>query len=219
MLNPRALRDPIFIQAVIAAALSFSHIHDVAAAAGQTGWKAWAYPISVDVLLAVAWKMMRTRGGVAAWTWFLVAMAASLGANVATSGVMNLADPPVWLRVIVAGWPAVAFLGGTLMVHRRRAEGESLAVDEEPQEVVQGPAEEWTEDVPEEPSKEPQGAVPAPVLVTYREAAERLTVAEVTVRGWANRGLVQKYPGHGDRGVRVSLEECRRYRAGQFVKV
>ncbi|MFB7823814.1 DUF2637 domain-containing protein [Streptomyces hydrogenans] len=223
MLNLRALRDPIFIQAVIAAALSFSHIHDVADAAGQTGWKAWAYPISVDVLLAVAWQMMRARGGAAAWFWFLVAMAASLGANVATSGVMDLTNPPVWLRVIVAGWPAVAFLGGTLLVHRRRVEGAEEptppTVDEEPQEPAQGPADEWAEVADTEPAEELQKAVPAPELVTYRDAAELLNVAEVTVRGWAGRGLVQKYPGQGANGVRVSLEECRMYRASQLMKV
>jgi hypothetical protein len=52
--------DAVLIQAVIAAALSFAHLHDIASAAGQDGWKAWAYPISVDLLLVAAWRRLRS---------------------------------------------------------------------------------------------------------------------------------------------------------------
>ncbi|MFH9823158.1 DUF2637 domain-containing protein [Streptomyces bobili] len=115
----RSIRlDAVLIQAVIAGALSFAHLHDLAAAAGQTGWKAWAYPISVDLLLVAAWRRLRTaRGDGSAWTWFVIALAASLGANVATAGLLDLDHVPAWLRILVAGWPALAFLGGTLLVH------------------------------------------------------------------------------------------------------
>lgn len=210
MLNLRSLRDPIFVQATIAAALSFSHIHDVAEAAGQTGWKAWAYPISVDVLLAVAWKMMRARGGKAAWFWFLVAMAASMGANIATAGVMDLEHPPTWVRVTVAGWPVVAFIGGTLLVHRRRDEVGAG----EPSAAPQEPTEEPSTASPPEPPKPSQ----RPVLVTYSEAGKRLGVATETVRGWASRGLIMKHPGHTPSTVRVDLAECTTYQSGQPVR-
>ncbi|MFK4118395.1 DUF2637 domain-containing protein [Streptomyces longwoodensis] len=110
--------DAVLVQAVIAAALSFAHLHDVASAAGQDGWKAWAYPISVDLLLVAAWRRLRNGDAKAAgWCWFLIALAASLGANVATAGLLDLDQVPAWLRILVAGWPAVAFLGGTLLVH------------------------------------------------------------------------------------------------------
>ncbi|MFI6344971.1 DUF2637 domain-containing protein [Streptomyces sp. NPDC050560] len=110
--------DAVLIQAVIAGALSFSHLHDLAEAAGQSGWKAWAYPISVDLLLVAAWRRLRTaRKDRAAWAWFVIALFASLGANVATAGLLNLNAVPAWLRIVVAGWPALAFLGGTLLVH------------------------------------------------------------------------------------------------------
>lgn len=110
--------DAVLVQAVIAGALSFSHLHDLAAAAGQTGWQAWAYPISVDLLLVAAWRRLRVaRRDRAAWTWFLIALVASLGANIATAGLLDLRDVPAWLRIVVAGWPALAFLGGTLLVH------------------------------------------------------------------------------------------------------
>lgn len=52
--------DAVLVQAVIAAALSFAHLHDLALAAGQDGWKAWAYPVSVDLLLVAAWRRLRS---------------------------------------------------------------------------------------------------------------------------------------------------------------
>ncbi|WP_327392346.1 DUF2637 domain-containing protein [Streptomyces sp. NBC_01186] len=110
--------DAVLVQAVIAAALSFAHLHDLASAAGQDGWKAWAYPVSVDLLLVAAWRRLRTgRDRAAGWCWFLVALIASLGANIATAGLLDLDDVPDWLRILVAGWPALAFLGGTLLAH------------------------------------------------------------------------------------------------------
>ncbi|MCF4138826.1 DUF2637 domain-containing protein [Streptomyces sp. Tue 6430] len=110
--------DAVLVQAVIAGALSFAHLHDLAAAAGQDGWKAWAYPVSVDLLLVAAWRRLRSEGpSRLAWCWFLIALFASLGANVATAGFLDLADPPALLRLGIAGWPALAFLGGTLLAH------------------------------------------------------------------------------------------------------
>ncbi|MDQ0845088.1 DUF2637 domain-containing protein [Streptomyces sp. V1I6] len=114
--------DAVLVQAMIAGALSFAHLHDIAVAAGQDGWKAWAYPVSVDLLLVAAWRRLRILRAAgeparAAWTWFAVALTASLGANVATAGLLDLNNVPAWLRILVAGWPALAFLGGTLLVH------------------------------------------------------------------------------------------------------
>jgi hypothetical protein len=131
----RSIRpDAVLIQAVIAGALSFAHLHDVAAAAGQSGWKAWAYPISVDLLLVAAWRRLRTaRRDRSAWTWFVIALCASLGANVATAGLLNLAHVPAWLCILVAGWPALAFLGGTLLVHSTADPADPpQAVDDKP---------------------------------------------------------------------------------------
>ncbi|WP_035847560.1 DUF2637 domain-containing protein [Kitasatospora azatica] len=114
--------DAVLVQAAIAGALSFAHLHDIASAANQHGWKAWAYPVSVDLLLVAAWHRMRvlranSQPARAAWTWFLIALTASLGANVATAGLLDLGHVPAWLRILVAGWPALAFFGGTLLAH------------------------------------------------------------------------------------------------------
>ncbi|MFH8766577.1 DUF2637 domain-containing protein [Streptomyces althioticus] len=149
-----ALRpDAVLVQAVIAGALSFAHLHDLAAAAGQDGWKAWAYPISVDLLFVAAWRRLRTDGpSRLAWCWFLIALAASLGANIATAGLLDLSDVPAWLRILVAGWPALAFLGGTLLAHSPTGH----APDPDPAPEVERKPEPVPESDPE------PAAVPAP---------------------------------------------------------
>lgn len=143
-MKKRRWLDALVVQAGISAALSFSHIHDVAAAAGQGAWQSWCYPISVDLLLFAAWQRLRRgEGGKQEWFWFIVALLVSLGANLSHVGLMDPgAQPSPALALIVAGWPAVAFLGGTLLVHGRKktAEAEPVIVEEVPvvvEEVAQ----------------------------------------------------------------------------------
>ncbi|MFI5901931.1 DUF2637 domain-containing protein [Streptomyces cyaneofuscatus] len=173
---PRIRIDAVLIQAVIAGALSFAHLHDLAAAAGQDGWKAWAYPVSVDLLLVAAWRRMRTTAdNRAAWAWFVIALTASLGANVATAGLLDLGDVPAWLRILVAGWPALAFLGGTLLVHSPQAAptepqpvtAAPLPAPSEPEPAPDVTVERAPESAPELPSvpalEEAAAPAPAPV--------------------------------------------------------
>ncbi|MGQ4440723.1 DUF2637 domain-containing protein [Streptomyces violaceoruber] len=169
----RSIRvDAVLIQAVIAGALSFAHLHDLAEAAGQTGWKAWAYPVSVDLLLVAVWRRLRTERSKLAWFWFLVALVASLGANIATAGLLDLDHVPAWLRILVAGWPALAFLGGTLLAHTPTDPAPMPAPEPatRPVPVVDRPA------VPE-PTSEPDSALeiataePAPALPQAPAAA------------------------------------------------
>ncbi|WP_306188838.1 DUF2637 domain-containing protein [Streptomyces sp. MK5] len=168
--------DAVLVQAVIAGALSFAHLHDLAAAAGQDGWKAWAYPVSVDLLLVAAWRRLRSDGpSRLAWCWFLVALVASLGANIATAGFLDLADPPGLLRLGVAGWPALAFLGGTLLAHsthRPAPVPPAPTVDPDPaavSEVESEPA----------PVAEPE---PAPVPLVADDPAPALPAADPAPR-------------------------------------
>ncbi|MET9047020.1 DUF2637 domain-containing protein [Streptomyces sp. NPDC003737] len=155
--------DAVLVQAVIAAALSFAHLHDLASAAGQHGWKAWAYPVSVDLLLVAAWRRLRSGGAKAAgWCWFLVALTASLGANVATAGLLDLGAVPAWLRILVAGWPAVAFLGGTLLAHELPNPQEETKPQEAPvmeEKAAPSPS------APELPDAQPKPAAPATASV------------------------------------------------------
>ncbi|MFH8292561.1 DUF2637 domain-containing protein [Streptomyces sp. NPDC018059] len=167
----RSLRfDAVLIQAVIAGALSFAHLHDLAAAAGQTGWKAWAYPISVDLLLVAAWRRLRGSGpSRLAWCWFLIALVASLGANVATAGFLDMQHPPAWLRFGVAGWPALAFLGGTLLAHSPAPDGDRSPVSPASVAPAPGPEVPAPDPVPEREETAAPGPAPAvpPALVDH----------------------------------------------------
>ncbi|MFF4550421.1 DUF2637 domain-containing protein [Streptomyces sp. NPDC001435] len=166
--------DAVLVQALIAAALSFAHLHDVASAAGQDGWKAWAYPISVDLLLVAAWRRLRTGNTkAAAWCWFVIALAASLGANVATAGLLDMHQVPAWLRILVAGWPAVAFLGGTLLAHTAPTTTEDTDVEVSED---QKDAPEASPEMPPQPAilpapKRPAVPVPAALIDHARKVA------------------------------------------------
>ncbi|MGW1673447.1 DUF2637 domain-containing protein [Streptomyces sp. NPDC002324] len=158
--------DAVLVQAVIAGALSFAHLHDLAAAAGQDGWKAWAYPVSVDLLLVAAWRRLRTDGpSRLAWCWFVIALVASLGANVATAGLLDLGQVPAWLRILVAAWPALAFMGGTLLAHSAEdpvpdPPAPALHLDPEPEPVTESPELDASTSLP--PAVEETPALPAP---------------------------------------------------------
>ncbi|MDX2848517.1 DUF2637 domain-containing protein [Streptomyces sp. PA03-3a] len=187
---PRKLRvDAVLVQAVIAGALSFAHLHDLAAAAGQDGWKAWAYPISVDLLLVAAWRKLRTLRPSgepvrAAWFWFAVALAASLGANVATAGLLDLDHVSDWLSILVARWPALAFLGGTLLVHTPSpaperqetsavAAAETTSVERAPTPEPEPEAVDAAEPIPALPAPPPATpAVPAALVAHARKVAD-----------------------------------------------
>lgn len=164
--------DAVLVQALIAAALSFAHLHDVAVAAGQDGWKAWAYPVSVDLLLVAAWRRLRSgHGKAAAWCWFVIALAASLGANVATAGLLDLGNVPAWLRILVAGWPAVAFLGGTLLAHTRPKTDPEPEVIEDQEDEPETAPEPLAQPAIEAPPQHPPVPVPSALVAHARKVA------------------------------------------------
>ncbi|MER6525445.1 DUF2637 domain-containing protein [Streptomyces sp. NPDC001508] len=174
---PRSIRpDAVLVQAVIAGALSFAHLHDLAEAAGQTGWKAWAYPVSVDLLLVAVWRRLRTERSGLAWFWFLIALVASLGANIATAGLLDLEHVPAWLRIVVAGWPALAFLGGTLLAHQPHTT--EPAPDPEPIPTPE-PEPALVVDRPEPPEPAPGITEPAPAPALPAPAAPSVPPALV----------------------------------------
>ncbi|GAA3820166.1 DUF2637 domain-containing protein [Streptomyces phyllanthi] len=179
--------DAVLVQAVIAGALSFAHLHDLAAAAGQDGWKAWAYPVSVDLLLVAAWRRLRTDGpSRLAWCWFVIALVASLGANVATAGLLDLNQVPAWLRILVAAWPALAFMGGTLLAHSatdRVPDPPAPASDPEPApNLAPEPVTEAAElEASLAPAVEEAPALPAPELVPAPPAAPAVPVPAALV--------------------------------------
>ncbi|WP_392841326.1 DUF2637 domain-containing protein [Streptomyces sp. LN500] len=177
MARPAFRVDAVLVQAVIAGALSFAHLHDLADAAGQDGWKAWAYPISVDLLLVAAWRRLRSEGpSRLAWCWFLIALFASLGANVATAGFLDLNHPPAWLRFGIAGWPALAFLGGTLLAHSHTTQ--------EPEQEPVSPAPVAPEPTPEVEQETAPAPRPEPEpIATASEDIPALAPAPVAPAG------------------------------------
>ncbi|MBT3160308.1 DUF2637 domain-containing protein [Streptomyces sp. CHA1] len=177
MARPALRIDAVLVQAVIAGALSFAHLHDLAAAAGQTGWKAWAYPVSVDLLLVAAWRRLRADGpSRLAWCWFVIALVASLGANVATAGLLDLGDVPAWLRILVAAWPALAFMGGTLLAH---SPADPDPAPPAPSVPAQGPVVAAQGPVPDTAAAEPGPAPEPPVALQIEEAPALSTAVPV----------------------------------------
>lgn len=112
----KRLADGILFQFLMVGSLSFSHIHDVVAAHGQAGWKAWLYPLSIDLLTVAAFRKIRAHvGGFGAWVAFLLGLAASLAANIIES--WNATATGRAVDVAIGVWPAVALLVCTLLAH------------------------------------------------------------------------------------------------------
>lgn len=101
----------VAVVALTAAVISFSHVRQLALAAGESRLASWLLPISIDgaIAAAVAVILADSRAGrrPAALTWMLLALglASSLAANIAS------AEPTMVARA-VAAWPPVALALG-----------------------------------------------------------------------------------------------------------
>lgn len=95
--------------ASIAGAISYSHMRNLAAAHGETGWQAHAFPLSVDgieivaSLVLLADRRVGRPSGWLPWAALAAGTMASLAANVAAAGTDLIGR-------VVAGWPAFALL-------------------------------------------------------------------------------------------------------------
>jgi hypothetical protein len=93
----------------IAGAISYSHMRELAAAHGETGWQAHTFPLSVDGIEIVASLVLladRRTGrssGWLPWAALVTGTTASLSANVAAAGADLVGR-------VVSGWPAFALL-------------------------------------------------------------------------------------------------------------
>ncbi len=97
----RVAMTSVAVVATVAAIVSYSHMHDVAARAGE-GWRSWIEPLSVDGLLVGASQVVAARRRAwLAWVAVAVGLLVSLAANLAAAG-------PDLMSRLVAAWPAVA---------------------------------------------------------------------------------------------------------------
>ena len=93
----------------IAAAISYSHMTELAHAHGETGWRAHMFPLSVDgieivaSLVLLADKRAARRSGSLPWAALIVGTGASFAANVAVGGTDLIGRA-------ISGWPAFALL-------------------------------------------------------------------------------------------------------------
>jgi hypothetical protein len=202
MTGLRRITDGVLFQAVLTGSLSFSHIHDLAAAHGQTGWKAWLYPLSVDLLTVAAYRRLMAARRVAgapvllAWCSFLLGLAASLAANV----VSAWQNPDRFIAVALGVWPAVAFLVCTLLSHDPAPAPASAPIAAATAEVpapVPAPA----VLLPAEPSapEVPAAAVPAidPAAAPVPAAVPALPEVSPRFLEWA-RGIADQHQAqHG----------------------
>jgi hypothetical protein len=178
----------VVVVAVIAAVVSYSHMQQLAASAGED-WRSWLIPLSIDGLVVAASMVLLTRrrtglpGGPLAW--------GALGAGVGASLAANMADArPEVTAVLVAGWPAVAFaVAFELLLQQRRAEHHDITplVGESVREPVPVPAPEALPAVHRPLAAPPVPAAPAgaasgvraamagadPVVARVRELIER----------------------------------------------
>jgi hypothetical protein len=99
----------VVVLAGVAGAISYSHMAELARAHGEVGWRAHAFPVSVDgievvaSLVLLAHRRAGTRAGWLPWAALAAGTAASVAANVA----VGASDP---VGRVVAGWPVVALL-------------------------------------------------------------------------------------------------------------
>ena len=114
----RTTTSCVALLALIAATVSYLHMHMLVELHGQPGWVAALTPFSVDGMIVAASTTLLAdsrageRGGVLPWALLVAGSTASLAANVA------VAQPTLVGRVIAA-WPSFALIGAYEMLMRQ----------------------------------------------------------------------------------------------------
>jgi len=189
----------VLLVATVAAIVSFEHMREVAARAGEQ-WRAWLLPLSVDGLVVAASMVLLTRrraglpGGRLAWAALLGGVGASLAANIAA------AEPTVTAR-LVAAWPALAFaVAFELLLQQRRVPAAEPVVE---------PGERVVEDPPS----------PDPVVDQADEMAEPVSTAVDPLAARAAELVDAAHAEGRPAGRRTVARELgvTEYRAGQLL--
>jgi hypothetical protein len=134
----RAATGTVAGLAGIAGAISYSHMRQLAAGHGDTGWHAHAFPPSDGVEIVASLVLLADRrSGWLPWAALTIGTAASLAANIATAGHGTISR-------IIAGWPAVALLIAVkllsgILEHREPAATPAAPVTAQPGRAVPVP--------------------------------------------------------------------------------
>jgi hypothetical protein len=108
----------VALLALIAATVSYLHMHMLVEAHGQPGWVAALTPFSVDGMIVAASTTLLadsrsgSRGGILPWALLVIGSMTSLAANVAA------AEPTATGRVIAA-WPSFALIAAYELLMRQ----------------------------------------------------------------------------------------------------
>jgi hypothetical protein len=113
--------------ATVAAAASFTHVHNVAAAHGQPGWLAWADAIVLELMSIATGLEIRRRHRTGQSTGFVLTVMAS-GVALSLSAQVVEAERSV-IGWIAAALPAAGFLALVKIVLGRTSTGTTLAED------------------------------------------------------------------------------------------
>jgi hypothetical protein len=108
----------VALLALIAATVSYLHMHMLVELHGQPGWVATLTPLSVDGMIVAASTTLLDdsrsggRGGLLPWALLVVGSMASLAANVAVA-------QPVLVARVIAAWPSFALIAAYEMLMRQ----------------------------------------------------------------------------------------------------
>jgi ABC-type microcin C transport system permease subunit YejE len=198
-LTRRITVTAVLVVALVAAIVSYAHMHDLAVEHGES-WRAVLIPLAVDGMLVAATLAIVTtrqhhlRAGWVPWLGLTLGILASLAANVA-------AARPELVAQLIAAWPPVALAVSieTLVVVLRREAVTAQASTEAAErhvEPLNRPVR-YEEETPTTEVLEPAPS-PDPVAVLIEAGAGRRRLArELGVSEHQARQLLAQHTGNG----------------------
>lgn len=183
----------VAVVALIAAVVSYAHMQQLAAGAGES-WRSYLLPLSVDGLVVAASMVLVGRrragepGGTLAWSALAGGVLASVAANMAdaSSGATAL---------LTAGWPAIAFAVAFELLQQQRQTGQlATAAPAQVTSPAEPPLPTSAQSLPPvlaaapAPSAPPSPAPPAPV----RQRSELDRVRQLVADGHGRQSIASE---------------------------
>ena len=138
----RLAQSTVAVLGLIAAAISYDHIRHLADTHAETGWAAYALPLTIDGIEIIATLALLTHrqhqaSRRLAWAMLTAGTLASIAANIA-------AAPPDPIARAIAAWPAAAFAAAiklltTLLDPPHQAEPDTTGSTDQPASTLRVP--------------------------------------------------------------------------------